>query len=109
MASRTLIIPNRSGGDFATSPVALHLICLSTQTVSETYGTLDDSATFQDIANAMWSIKTSWPLGGRLVINVNHEQSWGRSFLPLDLVRSTARILHIISPLLLIEYHSCQI
>ena len=45
------------------------------------------SATPQEIAHEMAQIKTVWPPAGQLVIEINPDQEWGRTWLPRHLVR----------------------
>jgi hypothetical protein len=67
------------------SGITFHLLCLPTNSVRETFETLDQAASPQEVTDAMWNIKTQWPPRGKLLIEVNPGDTVGRSWLPFEL------------------------
>ncbi|KAI0749637.1 hypothetical protein C8Q80DRAFT_636659 [Daedaleopsis nitida] len=71
--------------------VAVHLLCLPQASVASAFQSLPQDATPGDIAAALWNVKPSWPLQGRLVVQVNSilqgsdNSTSGRVWLPADL------------------------
>lgn len=68
------------------SEVSVHILCLSKPLVEETLRNLDPVASPEIVTNAIWNLKTEWPQKGKVIIQVNSDDSMGRSWLPMDLV-----------------------
>ena len=71
--------------------LSLQICCFPTKLVEEAFCSLQHNATPEDIASAIFSLKTEWPTQGHLVIAVNPRQDENyakRVFLPEKLVSS---------------------
>lgn len=80
--------PLRHGKEKAPDALSLSLACVPLSEIVALQGKLDlASAAPQEIANEMAQIETVWPPAGHVVVQINHDQEWGRSWLPRHLVR----------------------
>jgi len=57
--------------DSLKTPLSLQIRCLATDLVEETFRSLQNNATPEDIALAIFSLKMEWPTRGHLIIAVN--------------------------------------
>lgn len=85
----TLISSDDVKSDIADHALSLHICCFATELVEETYRSLQHNARPEDIALAIFSLKTEWPTQGHLIITVNPQNENNcakRIFLPEKLV-----------------------
>ncbi len=67
---------------------SVHLQCLPISEVTQTNQKLNPSATPQEVAIALWNIKTKWPPQGKLIVEFNSSLPNSGSWLPKQLVRT---------------------
>lgn len=75
--------------------LSLNLLCLPAHLVNALHDSLDLSTTPNDIAKKIEEIKTIWPTRGSLVVEVNAKETWGRTFLPADIVSPVHYIVYL--------------
>jgi hypothetical protein len=74
--------------DSLQTSLSLQIHCLATELVEETFCSLKNNATPEDIALAIISLKAEWPTQGHLIIVVNPQHNTKQVFLPEKLVCS---------------------
>lgn len=68
-------------------PLLLKLLCIPTQAIRSTYETSNlGAATPEEIATKLFDLENEWPRKGTLVVAVNPHKTWGKTWLPIDLV-----------------------
>ncbi|KAF8631366.1 hypothetical protein AX15_002423 [Amanita polypyramis BW_CC] len=78
--------PSRHGKEKAHDTLSLSLACVPLSVIAAVKEMLDMStASPQDITNAITQFETVWPPAGHLVIEINPDREWGRSWLPRHL------------------------
>jgi hypothetical protein len=85
----TVISSDDVKSDITDHTLSLHICCFATELVEEIYRSLQHNATPEDIASAIFSLKTEWPTQGHLIIAVNpqNEKDCAKQvFLPEKLV-----------------------
>ncbi|KIM39894.1 hypothetical protein M413DRAFT_74364 [Hebeloma cylindrosporum] len=81
----TMISSDAVKSDITDHTLSLQICCFPTNLVEETFRSLQHNATPEDIASAIFSLKTEWPLQGHLIIVVNpqnEENHTKKVFLP---------------------------
>lgn len=79
------------------SKLSVVLLCLPTDAVSDLYSSLITSnPTAEGMATAIAGLETAWPRDGTLLLDMNKEGIYGKTWLPYDIVGAPIRITYFV-------------